>query len=448
MNCQSPRNFRPLLILPVLFSVFHFTALASSSGRSGCRNLIVSPGIGSQTVIELRQLHNRLAREYNGLEAKHEEEDEAIAEFDSRVGLPEEGLSSAGGRSGSGNSRIISVSLDSPEGPIGYGLRMNGNPSLEKSRRSDVLGRTGELYTLLKGLKGKGESRAQFSQVYVGKDRIRSFLVTMARALNRHLKNSPSSGGLDSRHYGTDQEGENAFGLDLGFFEIKSCRQGDRNLCSIRLFSDEPILTFPLSEYLVAPFGELFSIWVFPGELMLEIANDITHFQSLVNGGLSWLFTNAGLTWLVSSPVHLSVQESATVLVGGHIAVNVLRYLVNRFSSATAPTSPSASSASSPQPVEPDGSKISKITLEKKPVPIIPIAAQYKLMIAMLADLARGKRIIGPTDLIYWKNEYVYRPRSPRTSEDDSEEDHEMAIDMILYSRNGEPVLMVINSEE
>lgn len=367
MNCQNPRKHLPLLILPVLFSVFHFAALASSAAQSGCRNLIVSPGIDGQAVGELRLLHNRLAREYNGLEARHDDEDEAVAEFDSRVGLPDQDLSSTSvaGRSGSGNSRIISVNLDSPEGPIGYGLRMNGNRSLEKSRRSEVLGRTGELYQLLKGKKGKGESRAQFAQVYVGKDQIRSFLVRMARALNRHVKSSPSSGGLESRHYGADRENENAFNLNLGFFEIESCRQGDRNLCSIRLFSDEPFVTFPLSEHLVAPFGELFSIWVFPGELMLEIANSITHFQSLVNGGLSWLFTNTGLTWLVSSPVHLSLQESATVLVGGHVAVNALKYLVNKFSSASAPASPSSSSASSPQSVAPEGSKFSKITLKK-----------------------------------------------------------------------------------
>lgn len=181
---------------------------------------------------------------------------------------------------------------------------------------------------------------------------------------------------------------------------------------------------------------------------MLEIANNITHFQSLVNGGLSWLFTNTGLTWLVSTPVDLSMQEAATVLVGGHVAGNALRYLVNKFSSASAPASASSFSASSPQSVAPEGSKVSKITLEKKPVPIMPIAAQYKLMIAMVADLARGKRVIGPTELIYWKNKYVYRPRGTEFSEDGSEEDHEMSIDMILYSRNGEPVLMVVNSEE
>ncbi|MBK8201149.1 MAG: hypothetical protein IPK68_02075 [Bdellovibrionales bacterium] len=415
MNCQNPRRYLPFLIL---FSVFHFACLASSAGQSGCRNLIVSPGIDGQAVGELRLLHNLLAREYNGLEARHEEEDEAVAEFDSWVGLPEQGLSSASaaGRSGSGNSRIISVNLDSPEGPIGYGLRIDGDRSLEKSRRSEVLGRTGELYQLLKVKKGKGESRAQFAQVYVGKDQIRSFLVTMALDLNRHVKNSPSSGGLESRHYGTDQEGENAFGLDLGFFEIKSCRQGDRNLCSIRLFSDDPIVTFPVSEHLISPLGELFSIWVFPGELMLEIANDITHFQSLVNGGLSWLFTNAGLTWLLSSPVHLSVQESATVLVGGHVAVNALRYLVSQFRS---------DSVSAPRPSETDNSpKVTKISLEKKRAPIIPIAAQYKLMIAILADVAKGKRAIGPTDLIYWKSQYVYRPRGLNSSETESEEAH------------------------
>lgn len=438
MNFHNPRKYFPLLFL---FAVFQFTALASSAGRSGCRNLIVSPGIDSQAVVELRQLHNLLAREYNGLEAKHEDEHEALAEFDSRLGLPEQGPSAAAGRAGSGNSRIISVNLDSPESPIGYGLRVSGDRSLEKSRRSEVLGRTGELYDLLKGRKGKGDSKAQFAQVYVGEDKIRSFLVTMARSLNWHVRNSPSGGGLESRHYGTDQEGENAFDLDLGFFEIKSCRQGDRNLCSIRLFAGEPIV-FPLSEHLVAPLGELFSIWVFPGELMLEIANSITQFQSLVNGGLSWLFTNTGLTWLVSSPVHLSVQEAATVLVGGHVAVNALRYLVNKFGSA------SSASASSSQPGKIDGPTIAKISLEKKRPPAIPITAQYKIMIAMLADVARGKRIIGPADLIYWKNQYVYRPRSRDFSEDGSEEDHDMSIDMILYSRNGEPVLMVVNSEE
>ncbi|MBK7842082.1 MAG: hypothetical protein IPJ71_00085 [Bdellovibrionales bacterium] len=281
MNFQNPRKSLPLIIL---FAVFQFTALASSPGRSGCRNLIVSPGMDPQAVVELRQLHNRLAREYNGLEKKSEDEDEAVAEFNSRLGFPEQNRDAMAGRAGAGNSKIISVSLDSPEGPIGYGLRTHGDRSLEKSRRSEVLGRTGELYDQLKGRKGKGDSRAQFAQVYVGKDQIRSFLVTMARALNRHVKNSPSGGGLESRHYGTDQEGENAFDFDLGFFEIKTCRQGGRNLCSIRLFSDEPFVTFPLSEHLVEPFAELFSIWVFPGELMLEIANDIIHFQSLVNG--------------------------------------------------------------------------------------------------------------------------------------------------------------------
>ncbi|MBK7842083.1 MAG: hypothetical protein IPJ71_00090 [Bdellovibrionales bacterium] len=148
------------------------------------------------------------------------------------------------------------------------------------------------------------------------------------------------------------------------------------------------------------------------------------------------------MTWLVSSPVHLSVQEAATVLVGGHVAVNALRYLVNKFSSA------SSASASSPQPGEIDVPKIAKISLEKKRAPVIPITAQYKIMIAMLADVARGKRIIGPTDLIYWKNQYVYRPRGSGSSEDESEEDHDMSIDMILYSRDGEPVLMVVNSEE
>lgn len=257
--------------------------------------------------------------------------------------------------------------------------------------------------------------------MYRGKEAIEKYLKHTAKQMRHDLKNFVDVNENDDQNYASntrddDESNHKSFNLLFAGYSSIPVSETHSKVKFWLMDPDDKGLEMVLPNWLITPVTSLLGIWVFPGEMGVNLTESFTHLNAHVN---------STLTDLVGSESEITIMPQITysaAAVGGYFLYRLVDKLKKRYWDKTEPVQA--------PPIAAVPSTSTSTTAPK----MKPITAQYFAVLKMLMDISKGKQRLGEGNLVHWGTNYTAR-------------ENNLAFDLMLFEQNGEPTLVVVNKE-